>query len=82
MVDLTKLAIWPKLYRRLAKYFLAGNNALAGLDGWLRAEPDERDDDVWIIPLAEEGNLHDLFKVTNNHINMLYWPEDIIIIPR
>ena len=82
MVDLTKLAIWPKLYRRVAKYFLASNSGLRGFEAWLRADPDGRDDSLWIIPRAEEGNLHDIFRVRGNRISMLYWPEDLIIIPR
>lgn len=81
MVDLTKLAIWPKLYRRLAKYFLAGNSGLGGFEAWLRAEP-ERDDNLWIIPRSEEGNLHDIFQVQGNRITMCFWPEELIIMPR
>ncbi len=79
--ELMKLAIWPKLYRRLAVYFNDGNTGLGNFVNWLRAKPN-RDDYMWIIPRAEEGNMHDIFKVSGNKINMLFWPEDLIIIPR
>lgn len=79
--ELMKLAIWPKLYRRLAVYFNNGNTGLGNFENWLRAEPD-RDDRLWIIPHAEEGNMHDIFEINGNKINMLFWPEDMIIIPR
>ena len=80
-VELMKLAIWPKLYRRLAVYFNDGNTGLGNFENWLRARPD-RDDRLWIIPRAEEGNMHDIFEINGNKINMLFWPEDLIIIPR
>jgi hypothetical protein len=79
--ELMELAIWPKLYRRLAKYFRAGNAGLGNFDNWLRAEPD-RDDEVWIIPTGELGNLHDIVDITSARINMRYWPEELMIVPR
>lgn len=79
--ELMKLAIWPKLYRRLAVYFNDGNTGLGNFENWLRAEPD-RDDRLWIIPRAEEGNMHNIFEINGNKINMRFWPEDLIIIPR
>ncbi|MHC4394503.1 MAG: hypothetical protein ACYS1A_02495 [Planctomycetota bacterium] len=79
--ELMELAIWPKLYRRLAKYFRANHNSLAGFETWLRADP-QRDDNLWIIPREEDGNLHDIFEVHGDHINMLFWPEELIITPR
>lgn len=79
--ELMKLAIWPKLYRRLAVYFNDGNTGLGNFENWLGAKPN-RDDWLWIIPRAEEGNMHDIFEVRGNRINMLFWPEDLIIIPR
>ena len=79
--QLMQLAIWPKLYRRLAKYFRAGNTGLGNFNNWLRAESG-RDDEVWIIPTGELGNLHDVVNITGNRINMNYWPEDLMIVPR
>ena len=79
--ELMALAIWPKLYRRLAIYFRAGNAGLANFETWLRAEP-HRDDEIWIIPTSELGNLHDVVEITGDRINMLYWSEDLMIVPR
>jgi endonuclease YncB( thermonuclease family) len=81
--ELMELAIWPKLYRRLANYFRSGRRrGLSGFEGWLQEEPRDRDDRVWVIPRSEEVALHDVVKVQGNRINMLYWPEELIIIPR
>lgn len=41
---LQQLAIWPKLLRRLAPYFVLGHTNFDGLDAWLRADPRNRDD--------------------------------------
>jgi hypothetical protein len=80
--ELMDLAIWPKLYRRLAKYLDDGNIGLGNFESWLRDGGGERDDSIWIIPRAEEGNLHDIFDVRGNRMSMLFWPEDLIIMPR
>ena len=81
MDDLVELAIWPKLYRRLAKYFAAGHRGLGGFEEWLREVP-SRDDTILIRPRGELGNLHDIFTVRGNRINMLFWPEELVIVPR
>jgi endonuclease YncB( thermonuclease family) len=81
---LMQLAIWPKLYRRLALYFRdRGNNVgLGGFINWLIDPGEDRDDHLWIISRSENANIHDIIEISNDHINMLYWPEDIVIIPR
>lgn len=79
--ELDSRVMWPKLYRRLAAYFRDGNTGLAGFDGWLRADP-HRDDQLWIASRAEHGNLHDVVETNNDRIRLLYWPEDLITIPR
>lgn len=79
--DLMQLAIWPKLYRRLAKYFDDDNTGLAQFDSWLRDEPG-RDDRIWIIPRGELARLHNTFTITGNRITMNFWPEELIIVPR
>ncbi|MCH8315071.1 MAG: hypothetical protein IIA64_03775 [Planctomycetes bacterium] len=81
--DLSRYAIWPKLYRRLFKYFRDPNTrrGVAGFDDWLRDDPN-RDDDLWIIPTAEISNLHDVVEVTGtNRITMTYFPEELVIVP-
>jgi hypothetical protein len=79
--QLEMLTLWPKLFRRLTDYFRDGNQGLAGLDSWLRADI-TRDDILWIIPLNEKGNLHDVITITGNKISLKYWPEEMVIQPR
>ncbi|HZA16086.1 MAG TPA: thermonuclease family protein, partial [Pseudonocardiaceae bacterium] len=45
LADLSTLIMFPKLYRRLVKYFQAGHTDLAAFDTWIRADPN-RDDRV------------------------------------
>jgi endonuclease YncB( thermonuclease family) len=80
--QLEKLAIWPKLFRRLVGYFKGTGGGLGGFDAWLRADPDERDDEVWIIPRGELGRFHNVVKVEGGKIRMLYRPEELVIVPR
>ena len=56
---LQELVIWPKLFRRLAPYFTQGHTDFAALDGWLRADPRNRDDRL-LLPHLELGNMHDM----------------------
>lgn len=81
LAQLEKRVIWPKLFRRLVSYFQDGNSGVAGFDAWLRADS-KRDDKLWIIPLAEFGNLHDVVEVSGNTIAMKYWSEELVIVPR
>ena len=81
---LMQLAVWPKLYRRMANYFRDGNTGLGNFVSWLN-DPEHRrtrNDQVLILPLGEIQNLTDTFTVTGNRINMLYWPEELVIVPR
>lgn len=78
---LERFALWPKLYRRLFAYFSEGNSRISGFETWLRADS-ERDDALWIISRGELGNMHDIFSVTGNRIQMHYGPHDIVITPR
>jgi hypothetical protein len=78
---LQKLAIWPKLYRRLLAYFKDRNAGLAGFDAWLRGSA-VRDDKLWIISEARAAHLHNVVKVSRNKFSMTYLPEDLVIAPR
>ncbi len=80
LAALEKLAIWPKLFRRLTSYFKDGNTGLAKFETWLRAKKD-RDDEIWILSKGELGNLHDVIKITGNKIGMLYEAKDLIVKP-
>jgi endonuclease YncB( thermonuclease family) len=77
---LEELVIWPKLFRRLARYFASGYQGLAEFESWLRADPVHRDDRV-ILPNMELGNIHDVIEITGNRVRMVYEPEEIIILP-
>ncbi len=82
LANLEALAIWPKLFRRLAGFFKEGNTDLTDFDAWLRADTG-RDDDIWIISRGEKANMHDV--VTTNStgkMRMRFWPEDLIVEPR
>jgi len=77
---LQTLVLWPKLFRRLAKYFAAGHSGLGGFDAWLREDPRDRDDRI-LLPTGEVGNMHDVLETDGNWIHMNYWPEEIVILP-
>jgi hypothetical protein len=83
--DLFQLAIWPKLYRRLAKYFddpNADHSNLFGFRDWLHADRSSRDDLILVLPIGELLNLIDILTINANTISMDYSPMDLVIIPR
>jgi hypothetical protein len=80
VADLSTLVMFPKLYRRLVKYFKAGHRDLTSFDTWLRADPIGRDDRV-LLPTGELGNLHDLYDLTTDGIKLVYLPEQVIFAP-
>ncbi len=77
---LQQLVVWPKLFRRLARYFGAGHLGLGGFDAWLRADPIDRDDRV-LLPDGDFGHMHDLIDVIGDRIKMIHRTEDIVILP-
>jgi len=82
--DLTNLAIWPKLYRRLVSYF-SDAGAQAPLDGfiaWLHADRSGRDDVVFVLSIGELLNLSDVLTVNNNQISLRFETTDLVIQPR
>ncbi|HEX2264284.1 MAG TPA: hypothetical protein VHH52_11110 [Pseudonocardiaceae bacterium] len=78
LADLSTLIMFPKLYRRLVRYFQAGHTDLAAFDTWIRADPD-RDDRV-LLPTGELGHLHDLYDVNPDGIGLRYLPEELTFI--
>ncbi len=83
--DLFQLAIWPKLYRRLAKYYddpNANHNNLFGFRDWLHADRSGRDDLILVLPIGELLNLSDILAFTVNTISMDYAPAELVIVPR
>jgi len=81
LARLEELAVWPKLFRRLASYFSEGNKGLKDFFLWLRAD-EERDDQVWVISEGSLGNLHDVVKISGSHLKMVCRPEDLVVVPR
>ena len=77
---LQQLVIWPKLFRRLAPYFVQGHTNFDGLDAWLRADPVNRDDRL-LLPTLELGNMHDLIVEDGDQIRLAYATEDVVIVP-
>ncbi|TYB66199.1 hypothetical protein FXF51_17765 [Nonomuraea sp. PA05] len=78
---LERLVIWPKLFRRVVPYLAAGFPDFDGFDAWLRADPVNRDDELFLIPKLERGNLHDVVRGSGQQIQLTMWPEDFIISP-
>lgn len=81
LAGLEQLVIWPKLFRRLVAYLGEGNPSLDGFDGWLRADPINRDDSLFLLDRLEFGNMHDVVKASGSSIALTVWPEDFIIEP-
>ncbi|MEU5860328.1 lamin tail domain-containing protein [Nonomuraea sp. NPDC047529] len=78
---LTGLVMWPKLFRRLVPYLATGAADLDGFDAWLRADPVNRDDAVFLLDRLEHGNLHDVIRASGTRIQLTAWPEDFVISP-
>jgi endonuclease YncB( thermonuclease family) len=75
------LVIWPKLFRRIVPYLAAGFPDFDGFDAWLRADPVNRDDALFLIDTLEQGNLHDVVHAAGRQIRLTVWPEEFVIVP-
>ena len=42
----------------------------------------DKDDEVVLEPRGELANLHDVFDLQGDRITMLYWPEELMVVPR
>lgn len=84
IAHLSELVMFPKLYRRLVKYFTdptaPAGQGLSGFDQWVRADPVLRDDRL-ILPNREVGNLHDIYTITGDSLELALLPEDVIYQP-
>ena len=80
--DLSNLAIWPKLYRRLFSFYKDGNTDIGKFETWIRDPDHDRDDEIWILDPGELGNFHDIFEVENGELKMIVEPDNMVIVPR
>jgi hypothetical protein len=78
--DAQEAVMWPKLFRRLASYFLEGRTGLSDFDAWIRQDPVRRDDTLR-LPDGEKGNMHDTYLVSGNKLSLACDPEDLLITP-
>ena len=78
---LRSLVLWPKLFRRLVPFLATGAASLDGFDAWLRSDPVNRDDALFLLDRLENGNLHDVVVARGRTVQMTAWPEDFVIMP-
>jgi len=78
---LERLVMWPKLFRRVVPFLATGATTFDGFDAWLRADPVNRDDELFLLDRLERGNLHDVVTATGRRVQLTVWPEDFIISP-
>jgi hypothetical protein len=81
LTALEQLVIWPKLFRRVVSFFAAGFTNFDGFDTWLRADPVNRDDKLFLLDPLENGNLHDVVSASGSRLQLTAWPEEFIIEP-
>lgn len=81
LAGLETLVTWPKLFRRLVPFLATGATSFDAFDAWLRADPVNRDDALFLLDRLEHGNLHDVFLGFRHSIQLTVWPEDFIIGP-
>jgi hypothetical protein len=81
LATLEQLVLWPKLFRRLVPYLATGAADLDGFDAWLRADPVNRDDEIFLLGTKTRGRLHDVIVAAGDSVQLTAWPEDFIITP-
>jgi hypothetical protein len=69
------------VFRRLVPYLAAGFPDFDGLDAWLRADPVNRDDELFLLDKLERGNMHDVVRGVGSQVQLTVWPERFIISP-
>jgi endonuclease YncB( thermonuclease family) len=77
------LVMWPKLFRRIVPFLATGAADFDGFDAWLRADPVNRDDELFLLDpdKLERGNLHDVIRASGHQLQLTAWPEDFVISP-
>jgi endonuclease YncB( thermonuclease family) len=81
LAGLETLVMWPKLFRRIVPFLATGAANFDGFDAWLRADPVNRDDALFLLDRLEHGNLHDVVVASGHTVQLTVWPENFIIGP-
>lgn len=80
---LRDLVMWPKLFRRLSRYFAGGRNDLDGFRSWLAGGPVDRDDAVLVLDTGARTRLHDIVDVdpVADTVRLILWPDAFAVLP-
>jgi hypothetical protein len=81
LAEAEQLVMWPKLFRRIVPYLNSGFTDFDSFDAWLRADPVNRDDELFLLDRQERGNLHDVVRAAGQQLQLTLWPEDFVISP-
>ncbi len=83
--DIYALAIWPKIYRRLAKFFdddTIPHDSMEDFIAWLHDDRHTRDDRILVLEIGEILNLSDLLETEGNMAEFSREPSQLVVIPR
>ncbi|MGF1645396.1 MAG: hypothetical protein ACFCVF_00505 [Kineosporiaceae bacterium] len=78
---LPDLVMWPKLFRRLTRYFATGRREVAGFRRWLTAGPADRDDAVLVLDTGRLTRLHEIVAVEGDRVRLSLWPDVFAVVP-
>lgn len=78
--SLEELVMWPKLFRRLVVFF-STNKGLEGFDKWLRRDPVNRDDRVFLLDTNTHANFHNIVTIDGDTIKLNVEFEKVVIEP-
>jgi endonuclease YncB( thermonuclease family) len=77
---LPDLVMWPKLFRRLARYFATGHGDPGGFRRWLAAGPVDRDDAVLVLDTGRLTRLHEIVAVEGDRVRLSLWPDAFAVL--
>ncbi|KAL5350657.1 hypothetical protein ACLOAV_004226 [Pseudogymnoascus australis] len=79
--SLKELVMWPKLFRRLVVFFSTHNKGLEDFDAWLRKDPVNRDDRVFLLDTNKHANFHNIVTIDGDTIKLNVEFEKVVIEP-
>ena len=79
--SLKELVMWPKLFRRLVVFLSKNNKDLEGFDKWLREDPVNRDDRVFLLDTNTHANFHNIVTIDGDTIKLNVEFEKVVIEP-